>query len=224
VDAPVRRGPRRSDGSIRACAASVARSPTGGRNRGPSPVVTLSASAERNRLARGHRRAPAPYAVASAATGEGITQRGQSTPPRCSTRRTRVSRTTTPDHEGRVSLCGDVEPAAASSRPTSQSFAGREQVGRDRRRAVRLRDAAAASVIEALIGRIPRRLPATLPGYRPLPSQRRGRSAIAIGPAAQVDGLVYRDLDHRELTTSTRSRAASTRAVSSTQRPVPMRS
>lgn len=55
------------------------------------------------------------------------------------------------------------------------------------------------AVIEALIGRVPRRLPATLPDYRRYRLTDEVFPAIAIEPAAQVDGLVYRDLDDREL-------------------------
>jgi len=54
------------------------------------------------------------------------------------------------------------------------------------------------TVIEALIGRIPHHLPATLPGYRRYRVSDEVFPAIAVEPAARVDGLVYRCLDDGE--------------------------
>jgi gamma-glutamylcyclotransferase (GGCT)/AIG2-like uncharacterized protein YtfP len=55
-----------------------------------------------------------------------------------------------------------------------------------------------AAVIEALIGRVPPRVPATLPGYRRYRVIGEVFPAIAAEPAARVDGLVYRGLDQAE--------------------------
>jgi gamma-glutamylcyclotransferase (GGCT)/AIG2-like uncharacterized protein YtfP len=54
------------------------------------------------------------------------------------------------------------------------------------------------AVIEALIGRIPRRLPATLLDYRRYRVAGKVFPAIRGEPAACVDGLVYRGLDNGE--------------------------
>jgi gamma-glutamylcyclotransferase (GGCT)/AIG2-like uncharacterized protein YtfP len=54
------------------------------------------------------------------------------------------------------------------------------------------------AVIEALIGRVPPRLPAVLPGYRRYRLTGRAYPAIVAEPAARVDGLVYRGLAPRE--------------------------
>lgn len=56
------------------------------------------------------------------------------------------------------------------------------------------------AVIEALIGRVPRSLPATLPGYRRYRLAGEDFPAITVEPAARVDGLVYRNLDDDERT------------------------
>jgi gamma-glutamylcyclotransferase (GGCT)/AIG2-like uncharacterized protein YtfP len=54
------------------------------------------------------------------------------------------------------------------------------------------------AVIEALIGRVPDRLPAILPGYRRFRVSGEVFPAIAPEPAARVHGLVYSGLDHGE--------------------------
>lgn len=54
------------------------------------------------------------------------------------------------------------------------------------------------AVIEALIGRVPARLPATLHDYRRYRLTGKVFPAISVQPAARVDGLIYRGLDHGE--------------------------
>jgi len=54
------------------------------------------------------------------------------------------------------------------------------------------------AVVEALIGRVPGRLPATLHDYCRYRLAGKVFPAIAFEPAAKVDGLIYRGLDHGE--------------------------